>query len=306
MTTADRVDTTVPLRDGGPRIKERPPFARYVAGGFCLLILAWMAVGAVENPRFEWAVVWEYMFDPSIMAGLRTTLVLTVVAMVVGCVLGVVLAMMRLSKNPVLAAVGWAYVWVMRAISTLVQLIIWFNLGALYPQLSFGIPFGPAFVTGDANTLISAWTAAILGLGLHEAAYMAEIVRSGIEAVDRGQREAALALGMSKRLMMRRIVLPQAFRIIIPPTGNQVISLLKVTSLVSVIALSDLLYSAQVISARNFLIIPLLIVISLWYLAVTSVLMVGQHFLERRMSRSDRGGKSAAQEISTAIQEPSG
>jgi polar amino acid transport system permease protein len=198
------------------------------------------------------------------------------------------LAVMRLSANPVLQSISWVYVWVFRAVPTLVQLIVWFNLGALYPKLSIGIPFGPEFITGDANSLISAWTAALLGLGLHEAAYMAEIIRSGIEAVDRGQREAALALGMSRAMVMRRIVLRQAFRIIIPPTGNQVISLLKVTSLVSVIALSDLLYSAQVISARNFLVIPLLIVISIWYLFITSVLMVGQHYLERYMSRSDR------------------
>lgn len=273
------------------RITARPRIGRYVAAGVCLLLIAWMVSGAVRNPRFEWSVVWQYMFDDAIMAGLQTTLVLTVLAMAIGCLLGIVLAIMRMSPNPVLNTIAWSYIWVFRAVPTLVQLLVWFNLGALYPELSIGIPFGPTFVTGESNTLISAWTAALLGLGLHEAAYMAEIIRSGIEAVDRGQREAALALGMSKRKLMRRIVLPQAFRIIIPPTGNQIISLLKVTSLVSVIALSDLLYSAQVIAARNFLVIPLLIVVSVWYLAITSVLMAGQHFLERHMSRSDRGAK---------------
>ena len=308
MHTATSVDIANSHDNADSPIKERRQLGRYVAGGACVLVLVWMAVGAVRNPRFEWQVVWQYMFDPSIMAGLRTTLILTAVAMGIGCVLGVVLAVMRLSGNPVLRAISWSYVWVFRAIPTLVQLIVWFNLGALYPQISVGIPFGPAFVSGDANTLISAWTAALLGLGLHEAAYMAEIVRSGIEAVDRGQREAALALGMSRRMMMWRIVLRQAVRIIIPPSGNQVISLLKVTSLVSVIALSDLLYSAQVISARNFLIIPLLIVISLWYLLITSVLMVGQHFLERQMSRSDRGAKELVQvqQQSGAHESPSG
>jgi polar amino acid transport system permease protein len=269
-------------------IRDRLHIGRYVAAAISLVLIAWMSVGAVRNPRFEWGVVWEYMFDDAILAGLRTTLVLTAVAMAIAIVLGVVLAIMRLSGNPVLQSISWIYVWVFRAVPTLVQLIVWFNLGALYPKLSIGIPFGPEFITGEANSLISAWTAALLGLGLHEAAYMAEIIRSGIEAVDRGQREAALALGMSRAMVMRRIVLRQAFRIIIPPTGNQVISLLKVTSLVSVIALSDLLYSAQVISARNFLVIPLLIVISIWYLFITSVLMVGQHYLERYMSRSDR------------------
>lgn len=284
-------------------IKERMPFGRYIAGLVLAVILAWMIRGAFDNPRFEWGVVGDYMFDPAIMDGLKTTLLLTVVAMTLGIVLGILLAIMRLSTNPVLSGISWAYVWVLRAVPTLVQLIVWFNLGALYPQISLGIPFGPQFITGDANTLISAWTAAILGLGLHEAAYMAEIVRSGIEAVDKGQREAALALGMSRRLLMRRIVLPQALRIIIPPTGNQVIMLLKVTSLVSVIALSDLLYTAQVISARNFLIIPLLMVISIWYLALTSVLMVGQHFLERHMSRSDRGNQVEVDEIAKLNQQ---
>jgi polar amino acid transport system permease protein len=200
-----------------------------------------------------------------------------------------VLAVMRLSDNPIASTVSWAYIWFFRGTPLLVQLVFWYNLSALYPSLDLGIPFGgPAFLHANANSIITPVVAALFGLALNEAAYMAEIVRSGILSVDEGQVEAAQALGMRRSQAMRRIVLPQAMRVIIPPTGNQVISMLKTTSLVSVVAVADLMYTVQTISAETFKTIPLLICASLWYLLVTSVLSVGQYHLERRFSRGAR------------------
>src|SRR4029079_1552251 len=176
-------------------------------------------------------------------------------------------------------------IWLFRGTPVLVQLLFWQFISALYPTLSFGIPFGPEVVHCDATHLITPFTAAILGLGLNEGAYMAEIVRAGIISVDEGQTDAAQALGMSRLQTMRRIVLPQAMRVIIPPTGNETISMLKTSSLVSVIAYAELLYSVQLIYAVNFLQIPLLIVASIWYLIFTSLLSIGQYYIERHFGR---------------------
>jgi polar amino acid transport system permease protein len=192
---------------------------------------------------------------------------------------------MRLSANPLLSGASWAYIWFFRGTPVLVQLLFWYNLAALYPQVSLGIPFGPAFVHGSANSLITALTASILGLGLNEGAYMAEIVRAGILSVDHGQVEAAQALGMTRAVTMRRIILPQAMRVIIPPTGNETISMLKTSSLASVITVTELLYAVQLIYSVNFKTIPLLLVASLWYLIATSVLTIGQYYVERHYAR---------------------
>ncbi|MGE5136800.1 MAG: amino acid ABC transporter permease, partial [Gemmatimonadota bacterium] len=200
-------------------------------------------------------------------------------------VLGVLLAVMRLSANPLLSGSSWVYIWFFRGTPVLVQLLFWYNLAALYPKISLGVPFGPSFVTFSANSLITAFTAAILGLGLNEGAYMAEIVRAGILSVEHGQAEAAQALGMTRGLTMRRIVLPQAMRVIIPPTGNETISMLKTSSLASVITVTELLYAVQLIYSVNFKTIPLLIVASIWYLIATSVLTVGQYYIERHYAR---------------------
>lgn len=255
------------------------------AGAAFLAVLAAMAVNTLlTNPRFEWATVASYMFDPAVLAGLWRTVQLTALCMLVAVSLGLIIGAMRLSANPLLAGASWFYVWGFRGTPVLVQLIFWFNLAALYPTLSLGIPFGPDFVSGSSNALINPFTAAVLGLGLNEAAYMAEIVRAGISSVDNGQREAAASLGMTQGKAFRRIILPQAMRVIIPPTGNETISMLKYTSLVSVIALPELLYSTQIIASRTFEVIPLLIVASLWYLVATSILMVGQRQVERRFS----------------------
>ncbi len=206
--------------------------------------------------------------------------------MAVGITLGVVLAIMRLSPNPLVSGASWVYVWLFRGTPVFVQIIFWFNIAALYPRLSLGLPFGgPQFAHANANTLITTFAAAILGLGLNEAAYMSEIVRAGILSVSEGQTEAAYALGMTRLKTMRRIVLPQAMRLIIPPTGNETISMLKTSSLVSEIAFTELLFASQQIYAVNYETIPLLIVASIWYLVVTSVLSVGQYYLERRFRR---------------------
>lgn len=253
-----------------------------------LLLAAMLVQSVVVNPNFEWDKVWGYFLDGRILRGLGTTLWLTVVAMVIGVVIGIVMAVGRQSRNVIVSGAASAYVGFFRGTPLLVQLIFWFNLAALYPTLQFGIPFGQAFIEADTNTLITPMLAAILGLGLNEGAYMSEIVRAGLLSVDPGQTDAAEALGMRRSQIFRRIVLPQAMRVIIPPTGNETISMLKTTALVSVIAIGDLLFAAQIIYSRNFEVIPLLITVSIWYLVVTTILSVGQHFLEKRFTRGDR------------------
>jgi polar amino acid transport system permease protein len=238
------------------------------------------------NPRFGWSTVGHYLFSSRILHGLVVTLELTAISMAIGITLGVVLAVMRLSRNPLVASGSWVYIWFFRGTPVLVQILFWSFISALYPRVSLGIPFGgPEFLHANANTLITPFLAAILALGLNEAAYMAEIVRAGIISVDEGQTDAASALGLTRLQTMRRIVLPQAMRVIIPPTGNETISMLKTSSLVSVIAYPELLYSAQLIYAVNYRQIPLLLTASIWYLAVTSVLSIGQYYVERHFGR---------------------
>jgi len=265
---------------------------RWVAAAIVLVLAVSIVRSIVTNPHFEWGVVGEYLFDERILEGLRVTIELTVIAMAIGVVLGMVLAVMRLSPNPLVSGGSWLYIWFFRGTPVLVQLLFWYNVSALYPKIALGIPFGPAFVHLSANTLITPFTAAILGLGLNEGAYMAEIVRAGIISVPEGQADAARSLGMTRLETMRRIVLPQAMRVIIPPTGNETISMLKTTSLVSAIAVADLLFAAEGIYSQNFKTIQLLIVASIWYIVCTSVLYVGQYYLERYYGRgSSRGGE---------------
>jgi len=246
---------------------------------------------AVTNPNFEWDVIAENLFNNMILKGVWATIWITVVAMVAGIGLGVLLSVMRLSPNPLLSNVAYGYIWFFRGTPVLVQLIFWFNLAVLVPNISLGIPFGPTFISWDTNSVITPFVAALLGLGLNEAAYMAEISRAGIQSVDEGQVEASSALGMSRAQTMRRIVLPQAMRVIIPPTGNEVISMLKTTSLVSVVAMPELFYNTQQIYARTYQTIPLLIVASIWYLILTSVLTTGQFYIERHYGRGSSSEK---------------
>jgi len=258
---------------------------RWVAG-LVVLYLAVAVVGSVvQNERFQWSVIGDYFASPQILDGLVVTLELTVTSMAIGIVLGVLLAVMRLSLNPLVSSASWLYIWFFRGTPVLVQILFWFNVAALYPSFSIGIPFGPQFAEVDLTTLSTPFVAGMLALGLNEGAYMAEIVRAGIISVDEGQTEAAQSLGMGRLLTMRRIVLPQAMRVIIPPTGNETISMLKTTSLVSAIAVTDLLYTTQIIYARTYQTIPLLIVASIWYLIVTTVLSIGQYYLERHFGR---------------------
>lgn len=267
---------------------------RWIAAALVALIAVSIIHSVATNPRFHWGIVGQYLFDPRILSGVRITVELTVVAMVIGIAGGVVLAVMRLSPNWLVSGASWVYIWFFRGTPLLVQLVFWSFIGALYPRIDLGIPFGPAFIHANANTLLKPFVVCILGLGLNEAAYMSEIVRAGIISVDEGQTQAAASLGMGRLLTMRRIVLPQAMRVIIPPTGNETISMLKNSSLVSVLAYVDLFYSAQLIYSVNYRTIQLLIVVSIWYLALTSILYVGQYFIERHYGR----GFSRAQQAS--------
>jgi len=246
-----------------------------------------MMYGVVTSPRFEWHIVGHYFLSHEILSGLVLTLELTALAMAVGIFLGVLAAVMRLSPAPVVSWASWLYIWFFRGTPVYVQIILWYNITSLTgPHPAFGIPFTHLVLFhANANSLITTFTAALLALGLNEGAYMAEIVRAGIISVDPGQTEASQALGMTRLQTMRLIVLPQAMRVIIPPTGNELISMLKTTSLVSVIAETELLFSAQKIYDVTYQVLPLLIVASLWYLICTSVLSIGQFYVERHFAR---------------------
>jgi polar amino acid transport system permease protein len=271
-----------------PVVRLRHPW-RWVAVAVIAVYAAVLVKFLLTTDALRWDLVGGYLFETSILHGIVTTLKVTVVAMVLGVVLGTLLAVMRLSENPVLRWSAGLYVWFFRGTPILVQLLGWYFLASVLPQISLGIPFGPSFATWSTNTLITQFMAAVLGLGLNEAAYMAEIVRAGIGGVDKGQSEAAEALGMSPIVAYRRIILPQASRLIIPPTANETITMLKQSSLVVVLGMLDLLGTAQAIYSRNFHQIPLLLVASIWYLAMTTVLTYGQARLERRMSRGTAG-----------------
>jgi polar amino acid transport system permease protein len=268
------------------------------AGALVIAFLTYaVAVSMAENKRFGWSVVGHYMTDSRILRGLLLTLELTASSMAVGIVLGIVLAVMRLSPNPLVAGASWLYIWFFRGTPVLVQIIFWYYIGSLYPRVAIGIPLGPQFAHVSIQSLITPFIAGMLALGLNEGAYMSEIVRAGIISVEEGQSEAAHALGMTRLLAMRRIVLPQAMRVIIPPTGNETISMLKTSSLVAFIALADLLYSAQIIYAATYQTIQLLIVASLWYLICTTVLSIGQYYVERHYARGTRGQTRALQDF---------
>ena len=285
--------STTGTHDEITAVRVRHP-GRWISGAVVVLLAAMLvhtlAFSTVKRgnqleSRFEWNVVGQYFFSQQVLRGLLVTLALTGIAMAAGIILGVVLAIMRLSPNPLLSGASWVYIWFFRGTPVLVQLLFWFNLSYLYPQLTLGVPFGPALVHLNANALITPFVAAALGLSLNEGAYMSEIVRAGIISVDEGQTEAAQSIGMSRLKVLRWVVLPQAMRLIIPPTGNETISMLKTSSLASVVVVTELLYSVQLIYSRTYQTIPLLVVASLWYLVVTSILMVGQYFIERRYSR---------------------
>ena len=274
-------------------IPVRHPW-RWVAG-IVLIILGAMLVHTLvfstsqqphqSGSRFQWNIVGSYIFSPLIMQGVVLTIELTIVSMIVGVSLGVLIAVMRLSKSRLISGSAWAYVWFFRGTPVLVQIYFWFYISALYPNLTLGIPFGPSFVSINMNAVLTAFWAGVLALSLNEGAYMSEIVRAGIISVDEGQGEAAHSLGMSKGKSLRLIVLPQAMRLIIPPTGNETISMLKTTSLVSAIGVGELTHWSLDIAAQNYRFIQMMIVASIWYLAMTTILSIGQYYLERHYAR---------------------
>jgi polar amino acid transport system permease protein len=272
------------------RIVQRRRPARWVGAFAVAAFVCWVIFQVLTNPGFEWSVVGAYLFHKEILAGVLMTCELTVLVMLIGIAIGLVLAVMKLSSSPIVSMAAGAYIWFFRGTPVLVQLVFWYNLAALFPMLTLGIPFGgPKFFSIHSTVAISSFTAALLGLGLNEGAYMAEILRGGIVSVEHGQIEAATALGYRPLQRLWVVVLPQAMKSIVPPTGNQVIGMLKYSSLASVVALQELMQSAEDIYSRTFETIPLLIVASLWYLALTSLLSVAQHFIEVYYSR-ERGG----------------
>ncbi|GAA1255690.1 MULTISPECIES: amino acid ABC transporter permease [Streptomyces] len=277
------------------RAKRRRP--GLLVANAIVLVLAAMAVTTIfTNPRFEWETVGKYFFEIRVMKGIGVSIGMTAVTMVLSLVCGTVVALMRMGDSRLMSTVAAAFIWVFRSIPMLVQLLFWYNLAALFPTLSLGIPWGPRFVTFDSNSVIGPLTAAIIGLTLHETAYIAELIRSGLLAVPDGQRQAASALGLTPAQIFFRITLPQALRVIVPPMGNELISLLKATSLVSVITLADLLYSVQLIYAKNFQTVPLLIVAAIWYMIITGAITLLQQRLERRLGRhtlisADKAGR---------------
>ncbi len=260
-------------------------YGRWFSALIVLLCVAGMIDSMVNNPNFAWQVIAENFTEASILQGVLMTLHLTVISVVLGFLFGTLLALMRLSSNPVLSTVSWAYTWFFRGVPMLVQLFLWYNVAALYPTLSVSLPGLGELWSVKSNTLISPFTAAVIALVMHQSAYAAEIVRAGIQSVSNGQIEAARALGYRPAQIFRYTILPQAMRAILPPAGNEVIGQLKTTAIVSVISLQDVLYSAQIIYQRTYEVIPLLLVATLWYLLMTSVLSVGQYYIERYFSR---------------------
>ncbi|SIO25385.1 amino acid ABC transporter permease [Agromyces cerinus] len=289
--SSGRTETSVPA--GGPGaapvptkiVRLRHPW-RIAFAVVILAIVAVVVIDAAQRPAFDWPTVGKYLFDQRISQAAGYTLLLTVLSMVIGVVLGIILAVMRQSENPVLKGVAWVWLWIFRGTPVYVQLVFWGLLATIYTSIDLGVPFMEPWVSFPTTALLNTFWLAVIGLALNESAYMAEIVRAGLLSVDSGQSEAATALGMGWGTTMRRVVLPQAMRVIIPPTGNEVISMLKTTSLVSAIPFTLELYMRQRdIAAAIFAPVPLLIVASIWYLAITSVLMVGQYFLEKRFAR---------------------
>lgn len=262
------------------------PYGQWVVAAILLLLLASLAWSLWSNPRLEKDVIARYLFSEQILRGVMLTLQLTAITFILGVLLGLVLAVMSRSGNPVLRGISWGYTWVFRAVPPLVQLILWAFLAALYPRLEFGIPFTDiVLISADTNSIMKPFMAAIVGFTLIEAAYQAEVFRAGLLSVPTTQAEAAEALGYSRWQAFRRIILPQAMPAILPPSSNNLITLLKGTSLVSVIGATELLTSVQHVYSQTYQIIPMLFVASIWYLIMTSVLMIGQYYLERHYQR---------------------
>jgi len=277
-----------------PHIPTRH-MGRGVVAVVLLVLLLWLVQGLAFNQALDWPTVWRYFLDYNVLAGLGRTLLITVVSIVVAIIIGTVLATMRLSNSRILQTVAWLYVWFFRSVPLLVLLVLAFNLSILMPEISIGIPFGgPTFYSEETQKLINPLVAAILTFSLQQAAYSSEVLRASMLAVPVGQREAAAALGMTSARALRRIVFPQAFRIALPPIANDTINLLKSTSIVAFIAVPDLMYSVQQIYAQNFRVMPLLVVATVWYTVVVSVLSAAQYLIERRLRNAPSRTKAGA------------
>jgi len=276
-----------------PKPVPRP--GTWISAAIVTVLGAMLIHGLVTNEKFHWSTVWFFLREVHVVKAVGWTLLLTFMAMAIGIVLAVTTAILRQSSNPVLRWVALAYLWFFRGTPIYTQLVFWGALSALYQKLSLGIPFGPELLTFKTTAVFTPFVAAVLGLGINEGAYLSEIVRSGLNSVDKGQSEAAGALGMSRGQILRRIVLPQAMRVIVPPTGNETISMLKTTSLVLAVPFTlDLTFVTNSYASFTYQTIPLLIVAALWYIIITSILMVGQHYLERYYGRGFDGSSSTS------------
>ncbi|RRN75435.1 amino acid ABC transporter permease [Agrobacterium deltaense] len=265
-----------------PPVRKPIRWGQVATGSIAILVLALMVLAVGRNQSVQWSEIPRYMIDPVILGGVVLTLELTAGAMIAGIVIGCLIAIMATSQNIVLKAIAVAFVWWFRGVPLIVQIFFWFNIALFVPEIGFGS------WSVSVNDIVTPALAGFLALGLHEAANMSEIIRSGLIAVDRGQREAASSLGLRPLQTLRTVVLPQAVRLIVPPTGNQAIGMLKASAIVSVIGMQDLLTQAQAIYARNFLVIELLCVASLWYLGITTIASIGQHYLERKLAPKGR------------------
>ncbi|MEU9030812.1 amino acid ABC transporter permease [Streptomyces sp. NPDC048383] len=254
-------------------------YGRWISAVVVAVLLAWL-VYAFSQGKIIWATVGDKLFDPAVLAGLGNTIIISISAMALGLVLGILFAVMRLSNNPVTSFVSWLYIWFFRGTPVYVQLLVWFSLPLIFQYINLG----PIY-KNETVDVMTPFMVALLGLGLNEGAYMAEIVRAGIQSVDEGQSEASHALGMTRTQTMRRVVLPQAMRVIIPPTGNEFINMLKTSSLVSAVQYTELLRASSNIGSTAGAVIEMYFVASIWYLALTSVFSVGQYYLERRYAR---------------------
>ncbi len=279
-----------PVQEAPIHAKRRPQYGQIVTGFVAIALLVLFIQSQAQNPNMEWNVTWEYMFNPVVLQGVGVTIQLAIFAMLISIVLAFGIALMIQSNNKVVSVIGRAYVWFFRGVPMLVQVLLWFNLAVLFPVI----------LGQDTNALISGFTAGLIALSLAESGYMAEIIRGGIISVPTGQTDAGVSIGLTRNQSLARIVLPQSIRVIIPPTGNQFIGMLKATSLVSVIGGSDLLTRVQLIYGQNFKILPLLIVGVLWYLILVTIAGTGQHFLERRFNASQPGSRRSPKSTGTA------
>lgn len=282
ITSSQPATGSIQLNDVVPR--------RHPGRWLATLVLLWLAFlfarNVATNENFHWDVFATYVFAPQVVKGLGWTIALTIMAMTVAIVLALILVVMRGSDNPVLRTSAGLWIWFFRGTPVYTQLLFWGLFAVLFPRISLSVPFGPEIAGFETKMLVTPIVAAIVGLGFNESAYLAEIFRAGFNSIDRGQLEAAQALGMRQGRIWRRILLPQAMRVIIPPTGNETIGMLKMTSLVLAVPFTlDLMFATNAIANRLYLPVPLLLVAGFWYLSITSLLMVGQHYLERHFGK---------------------